>query len=136
MEDCIFCKIVRGEIPCSKVYEDELVLSFLDINPFNHGHTLVITKKHYETLFDVPDEDLKACAVALRDIGRAVYEASGADGLNILQNNYRAAGQVVWHAHYHILPRYKRDGFITSWPTNPYGEGQMQEMLAKIRDKL
>lgn len=136
MADCIFCKIVQGEIPCAKVYEDEHVLSFLDINPINPGHTLVIPKKHYDTLFDVPPDELTACTLAAQKIGKAIFEAVGAGGLNFLQNNFEAAGQLIRHAHFHLIPRHDKDGFITSWSGKPYLSGEMEVTLNKIREKL
>jgi len=132
MADCIFCKIVRGEIPCAKVYEDDLVLSFLDINPINPGHTLVLPKEHYASLLDVDPEAMKACAVAAQKISRAVYQGVKADGLNFLQNNFRAAGQLIDHVHFHLIPRYEGDGFMTSWPGKPYPAGEMENILRQI----
>lgn len=132
MTDCIFCKIVRGEIPCAKVYEDDLVLSFLDINPINPGHTLVLPKEHYASLLDVDPEVLKACAVAAKKISTAVYQGVKADGLNFLQNNFRAAGQLIDHVHFHLIPRYEGDGFMTTWPGKPYPPGEMEKILRQI----
>jgi histidine triad (HIT) family protein len=136
MEDCIFCKIVRGEIPCAKLYENELVLSFLDINPINPGHALVIPKNHYDTLFEVPSQELEACALAAQKVGKAVHEALGAHGMNFLQNNFEAAGQLIMHAHFHLIPRYEDDGFMTSWPGKSYPPGQLDETLRKVQEKL
>jgi histidine triad (HIT) family protein len=136
MVDCIFCKIVRGEIPCAKIYENDLVLSFLDIGPINRGHALVIPKKHYPTLFEIPDEDLAACASVARQVARAVYRAVGATGLNFLQNNFRSAGQLVEHAHFHLIPRFANDGFLTTWPGKAYAVGEMDKTLQKILAEL
>ena len=132
MTDCIFCKIVRGEIPCAKVYEDDLVLSFLDINPINPGHTLVLPKAHYASLLDVDPEALKACVVAAKKISTAVYQGVKADGLNFLQNNFRAAGQLIDHVHFHLIPRYEGDGFMTTWPGKPYPPGEIEKILRQI----
>lgn len=132
MADCIFCKIVRGEIPCAKVYEDDLALSFLDINPINPGHTLILPKEHYASLFEVDPEALKACAVAAQKISKAVYQGVKADGLNFLQNNFRAAGQLIDHVHFHLIPRYESDGFMTTWPGKPYPAGEMERILRQI----
>ncbi len=136
MPDCIFCKIVNGEIPCARLYENDLVLSFLDINPINRGHALVLPKKHYPTLFDAPEEDLNACMAAVKVVSHAVYHGVGAAGLNLLQNNYRAAGQLVAHVHFHLIPRHAGDGFLKSWPAKAYAEGEMQEILGKIKARL
>lgn len=132
MADCIFCKIVRGEIPCAKVYEDKLVLSFLDINPINPGHTLVLPKEHYTSLLDADPEALKACVVVAQKISRAVYHGVKADGLNFLQNNFHAAGQLIGHIHFHLIPRYETDNFMTSWPGKPYPTGEMERILRQI----
>jgi len=136
MADCIFCKIAQGEIPCAKVYEDDLVLSFLDINPINPGHTLVLPKKHYTTLFEVEPDDLEACALASQKIAEAIYAGVKADGLNFLQNNFKAAGQLIEHVHFHLIPRFKNDGFLTSWPGKQYPPGEMENTLKKILTEL
>jgi len=136
MEDCIFCKIIRGEIPCAKLYEDAQVLCFLDINPINPGHALVITKKHYPTLFEVPTEELKACVATAQKVAKAICKATGAPGLNLLQNNHRSAGQLIEHVHFHVIPRLPQDGFLTSWSGKPYPANQLQQSLEKIRAEL
>lgn len=131
MESCIFCRIVKGEIPSAKLYEDEDVLSFLDINPINPGHALVIPKKHYPTILDVDDEDLKKTARVTKIVARAIKDALNCDGINILQNNFEAAGQLIFHFHIHVIPRFDGDG-IKVWSGKPYKEGVMQEVQAKI----
>ena len=121
-EDCIFCKIARGDIPCTSVFESEELIAFLDISPVNKGHTLLVPKAHMETLFDMP--------------AGAVMKATGAEGLNVVQNNYSAAGQQVPHVHWHLIPRFADDGY-TAWPQGAYQD--MQEMAAladAIREKL
>lgn len=136
MADCIFCKIVQGEIPCAKVYEDDLILSFLDINPINPGHTLVLPKHHYSTLFEVPPEALEACILVSQKISEAVYKSVKAAGLNFLQNNFRAAGQLIEHVHFHLIPRFNNDGFLTSWPGKEYPAGEMEKTLKTILAEL
>lgn len=136
MADCIFCKIIQGQIPCAKIYEDDRVLSFMDINPINAGHSLVIPKQHYDTLFQVSPEDLGHCIVVAQKVGIAAFKAVGAAGMNLLQNNYRAAGQLIDHVHFHIIPRFVEDGFITAWPGKPYPEGMMNQVLNKIKEAL
>ena len=108
--DCIFCKIIKGEIPCSKVYEDDKVLCFLDIGPVKKGHTLVVPKKHSATLADDSAEDLAACMKAIKKIAPAIAQAAGADGFNVMNNSGAAAGQAVPHTHFHIIPRHSSDG--------------------------
>ena len=112
--DCIFCKIINGEIPSSKVYEDEDFIAFLDINPVHKGHTLLIPKKHFRNLFDTPDDVAAKIYSTAAKVGEGICKATSADGLNILQNNEEAAGQEVFHSHIHIIPRYKEDGLIFS----------------------
>ena len=136
MADCIFCKIVQGEIPCAKVYEDDQVLSFLDINPINSGHTLVLPKTHYTTLFQVDPDDMEACILASQKIAEAIYIGVKAAGLNLLQNNFRAAGQLIEHVHFHLIPRFENDGFLTSWPGKEYPAGEMEKTLKKILAEL
>lgn len=136
MADCIFCRIVKGEIPCAKIYEDERVLSFLDIGPINPGHALVIPKKHYPTIFEIDVEDLKACIVTCQEVARAVFMTTAPAGLNLLQNNFRAAGQLVEHAHFHLIPRQAQDGFLSSWPAKSYALGDMEKMLEKVKAAL
>ncbi len=105
MEDCIFCKIVKGEIPCFKVYEDDRVLAFSDINPIAEGHTLIIPKKHAENLWEIPGEDLSAIHLASQKIIQAIREALDPTGVAVLQLNGRGVNQVVMHYHLHLMPR-------------------------------
>jgi histidine triad (HIT) family protein len=136
MADCIFCRIIRGELPCAKVYEDEFVIGFLDINPINPGHTLVLPKRHYGTLFEISQDDLHACAAASQKIATAVYKAVKASGLNLFQNNYRAAGQLIDHIHFHLVPRFPRDMVLSSWPGKPCPQAELDNILEKIRAEL
>ncbi|MBR2839141.1 MAG: HIT family protein [Kiritimatiellae bacterium] len=128
--DCVFCAIAAGEIPCFKVYEDELVLAYLDINPFSKGHVLVIPKRHSQGLLDTDDETLAAVAVRVKRVAAHVKETLGCDGFHVLQNNGEAAGQTVRHVHFHIVPR---------WAGDPIAfenrDGDMEE-LAALADRL
>ena len=108
--NCIFCAIAEGEIPSFKVYEDDLVLAYLDINPFSEGHTLVIPKAHYTGLLDTPSDVLKEIVVRVQKVAAHLKEALPCDGFNVLQNNGAAAGQTVPHVHFHIVPRYGAGG--------------------------
>ncbi len=110
MEDCIFCKIIKGEIPNHTVYEDERALAFLDIYPHAKGHTVVIPKKHVETYFDLDDEQVKNFSLGVRNTMKKVQEVLQSDGFNVGWNQNEVAGQVVPHLHMHIIPRYKGDG--------------------------
>ncbi len=129
--DCIFCKIIKGEIPCSKVFENEKFFAFLDIGPVNKGHTLVIPKKHYKNLFDMPEDELKGYMEVIQKVSKAVIKGVDADGVNLNMNNESVAGQVVMHAHIHIIPRFKDDG-LKLWPQGKYEEGE----AAKTRNKI
>ena len=108
MDSCVFCKIIKGELKSQKVYEDEDVIAFLDINPIHKGHTLVVSKKHYDNIYEIPDEDLKKLIVVVKKVAIALKKM-GADGVNIVQNNDEAAGQRVFHIHFHVIPRYYGD---------------------------
>jgi len=109
--DCIFCKIVAGEVPAHKVYEDDLVLAFLDISHFTKGHTLIIPKSHYLDLLDTPDEVLAKIAVLAKDLATNYKPILKADGFTVKQNNGAVAGQEVMHYHVHLIPRYTGDKF-------------------------
>ena len=130
--DCVFCKIIAGEIPADKIYEDEDCLAFLDITPVNPGHSLLITKKHYENIYELPDEALKKLAPAIKKIAVAIKEGTGAEGINIGMNNEAAAGQIVPHAHFHIIPRFPNDGH-RHWKGGSYAEGEAEKIAEKIR---
>lgn len=119
MSDCIFCKIIAGEIPASKVYEDEQVLAFLDITQVTKGHTLVVPKKHYRNVLDMDAQEAAELFSAVPIIARQLKEKLGASGLNILNNNEEAAGQTVFHTHIHLLPRFDQtDGLDIRFRTN------------------
>jgi len=117
MEETIFIKIVNGKIPCNKIYEDDKTLAFLDINPVSEGHTLVITKKEYKDFLDVPEEELESLMSTVHKIAKAVKQAENAEGINVTTNIGKAAGQDVFHVHFHIIPRFSEDG-IKLWPKN------------------
>ncbi|MEM8534056.1 MAG: HIT family protein [Chloroflexota bacterium] len=106
----VFSRIVRGEIPSAKVYEDELTLAFMDINPVARGHTLVICKEEYPDLFTIPAEALVAVARTTQQVALAIRTSLQPDGLNIVQNNGAAAGQIIFHYHVHLIPRWDKDG--------------------------
>jgi histidine triad (HIT) family protein len=119
LSDCIFCKIIDGSIPSSKVYEDEHVLAFLDISQVTKGHTLVIPKVHKENVFDLTPEIAGNLFQAVPKIANSINNQFQPVGLNLLNNNGEAAGQAVFHYHIHIIPRYgKGDGFGTVWKTH------------------
>ena len=132
MEECIFCKIAKGEIPAMKVYEDEKVLAFLDLHPTSKGHTLIIPKKHFENIFDIEEEYLNAISGASKKVSLLLKKGLDADGINILHASGKDAQQSVFHFHIHLLPRYKNDKLDT-WPKNDYKELNFDEVIEKIK---
>ena len=122
MNDCLFCKIVAGQIPSIRLYEDDHVLAFMDIGPIVKGHALVIHKTHHHSLATTPDEVLAQVIAVVRRIAQAQQEGLGADGVNIHQANGAAAGQVVPHLHFHVIPRFKHDGHDWNWTSHPYAD--------------
>jgi len=136
VDNCIFCKIVAGQIPATKVYEDEVALAFLDIGPISDGHTLVIPKQHFDKLHECPAELLSQISRCLGRIAHAAVAATGADGYNVLCNNGRVAGQLVDHMHFHIIPRNAGDGVFNRWPHFKYPEGKADALAESIRQNL
>ncbi|MHC4557652.1 MAG: HIT family protein [Planctomycetota bacterium] len=135
-DDCLFCKMVAGQIPVTKIYEDEIVLAFLDIGPISDGHTLVIPKQHFEKLHDCPSELLARISSSLGRIAGAVAAAMNSNGYNLLCNNGRAAGQLIEHLHFHLIPRNTGDGLFSRWPSYKYQAGKIEEIAAEIRENL
>ncbi|MDA1196754.1 MAG: HIT family protein [Nanoarchaeota archaeon] len=135
-KNCIFCKIASGEIPATKVHEDDKLLAFMDIAPANVGHTLIIPKKHHEILTDIPDDLLKGITLLTKKIARAILSALGAEGFNVIMNNKEVAGQVVPHAHIHIIPRYRGDGQQLHISPNPRAKTSVDETAEKIKKFL
>jgi len=135
-DDCLFCKMVAGKIPVKKIYESEDVLAFLDIGPISDGHTLVVPKQHFEKLHDCPPELLGRVASRLGKIARAVTTAMNSDGYNVLSNNGRAAGQLIEHLHFHIIPRNTGDGLFGQWLAYKYEQGNIEVIAEKIRKNL
>ena len=111
-KDCLFCKFVKKELPCKIVFENKKVMAFLDINPAGklQGHTLIIPKKHFEQLEEIEEEYLVEIIKTAKKLAKAIKKASGAEGINLVQNNGKAAGQAIMHAHFHIVPRKHADG--------------------------
>jgi len=131
MSKCLFCKIIDGEIPSQKIYEDDETFAFLDINPVNPGHALVVPKKHSENLYDIEEEDWLEVTKTVKMLAPKIKEAMKADGINIEMNNDKAAGQVIFHTHVHIVPRIDDDGF-RHWPGTPYKDGEAEKIAEKI----
>ena len=122
MEKDVFCKIIDGEIPCYKLYEDEDILAFLDISQVSKGHALVVSKKHYDNFLCIPKEEMHKVMDVAQILGQVAIKILKADGVNILTNCYEAAGQSVMHFHVHVIPRYKTgDGFRLEMKNNAEG---------------
>jgi len=135
MDDDLFVKIAKGEIPSHKIYEDEHTFAFLDRSPNNPGHTLVIPKERYKDIYEIPEDVLSHVMNTVKKVSIAVKKAVGADGINIGMNNEGAAGQVVFHAHIHVIPRFKDDG-LKPWSKKEYKEGEADDVALKIRAEL
>jgi histidine triad (HIT) family protein len=134
--DCVFCKIRDGQIPSFKIHEDERTLTFMDINPLNSGHCLVVTKAHAATIFDVDAEDLTAAMAAAKTVARAIQEALKPDGLNLLQANGAAAFQSVSHFHLHLIPRWTNDGKGFDWKPVPGNREAIMKTGERLRALL
>ena len=133
--NCIFCKIVAGQVPCTKLYEDEDVLASLDVNPVTYGHTLVISKEHYSTFLSTPKAIMNKVMNVAQRIGQVQIEQLGAKGVNILINSYEAAGQVVPHFHVHVIPRYTaKDGFRLEF--KELKDVNLPKVAEEIKDNL
>ena len=134
-EDCLFCKIASGIIPSEKVFEDEHTFAFLDINPINIGHTLVIPKHHAENIMTIRKEDLAAVIETVRKLSPIIQRAVNADGINIGINNGSAAGQIIFHTHVHVMPRFDNDGH-EHWKKKDISKDAIADAGAKIRAEL
>jgi histidine triad (HIT) family protein len=134
--DCVFCKIRDGQIPSLKVFEDEQTLAFMDINPLNSGHCLVITKNHAATLFDAEVGDLQAAIATAQRVALAIREGLKPDGLNMLQANGAAAFQSVLHFHLHLIPRWSNDGKGFDWKMVPGNREQIMKAGERLRALL
>jgi len=135
MKETIFTKIVAGEIPSTKIYEDEYTFAFLDIAPNALGHTLVIPKESFENIHEIPTDVLAQVMVTVKKIATAVKGGLNADGINIFMNNGESAGQEVAHAHFHVVPRFKGDSFEHGKHVS-YEEGEMSKIAEKIKNHL
>jgi len=135
--DCIFCKIIDGEIPAVKVLDEKLVVAFMDINPSSKGHMLVVPKNHAENIFEIPESDLVALIKAVKRCAKAVKEALNAEGVTILQLNGKASDQIVPHLHIHVIPRWENDGLsVSTWEMKPGDMEEIQAIARKIREHI
>jgi histidine triad (HIT) family protein len=128
---CVFCKIITGEIPSYKIYEDNDTFAFLDIKPVNPGHVLVVPKKHYQNMEEISDSDLQKIILIVKKIGAALKNKLGVIGYNINENNDLIAGQAVPHLHFHVIPRREEDG-LKHWPGSAYLPGQAEDIIEKL----
>jgi histidine triad (HIT) family protein len=136
MSDCVFCKIVAGQIPSTRVHEDEHTLAFMDLGQVNPGHVLVAAKKHAANLYELDDLQAAAVARASTRVARAIRDAFAPAGLSVYQANGKAAGQTVFHYHVHLLPRHEADGMELTWPVKNPPRERLEEYAGKIRSKL
>ena len=134
MPDCLFCKIVAGTVPSQKVYEGEHTYAFLDIRPVHIGHTLVVPKRHVEDIFTIEGADWRAVNEVVRKLAPIIREATGADGINIIMNNKRSAGQLIDHAHVHIVPRFADDDMkgLPQHDEAPQALSAMREKITRL----
>lgn len=131
MNDCIFCKIISGEIPSHKIYEDDWTLAFLDIAPSSVGHSLVIPKDHFENIYTLPDETLARLSLTAKKVSVALKHSLECDGVNLIMNNEKSAGQIIFHSHIHIIPRKENDGLKLF----PHGKSTDEE-LSDLTDRI
>lgn len=133
---CIFCKIVAGEIPAAKVYEDELTIAFMDIGQVNPGHVLVACKRHAATVLDLTPEEAAAAMQTAQRIAHAAQQAFAPDGITLFQANGAAGGQTVQHFHIHVLPRHEGDGVELAWPRKEPATHLLQGYAEQLRDAM
>ena len=134
--NCLFCKIANGEIPANIVYEDDLTLAFLDINPVNPGHTLVIPKKHFRNIFDIEEEQAEAVMRTTLKVANAIKSSLRPDGMNLFQCNEAAATQEVFHFHLHIIPRFEDDSIVLQWNQQQGEPEELKKIAKKIKASL
>ena len=135
-ETCIFCRVAQKQVPATLVYEDKKVLAFLDIKPLNEGHTLVIPKAHYESIFDIPKESIAYLHGITKRIAIAVEKATKADGISIIQQNGKAAGQDIFHLHVHVIPRYEDQKLPSFSEISEVDREKLSQTAQKIRKYL
>ena len=133
---CIFCKIVAGEIPAVTVLQDAAAVAFMDVGPLAEGHLLLIPPRHYQTIDQMPADEAAGMLRHLPTLVRAVREATGCEGVNVLQNNGRVAHQVVDHVHVHVIPRNTGDAFDFNWPSGQYPHDRIEQLAEAIRSAI
>ena len=135
-ETCIFCRIVRKQAPSTVIYEDETVMVFLDIRPLNLGHTLVIPKTHYVDIFDIPEKELSQIHKVAKQVSFAIKKATAADGISIIQQNGKAAGQDIFHLHVHVVPRFKGQKLHSFSELREVDRATLDVMAEKIKQNF
>lgn len=133
---CIFCRIVAGDIPAATVLQDAAAVAFMDVGPLAEGHLLLIPSRHYHSIDQMPADEAAGMLRHLPALVRAVREATGCEGVNVLQNNGRVAHQVVDHVHVHVIPRNTGDAFDFNWPSGQYPQGRMEQLAEAIRSAI
>jgi histidine triad (HIT) family protein len=133
---CVFCKIINGQIPSTRVLETPDAVAFLDIRPVNEGHVLLVPRDHHANLFELSDDVAGRVAALLPRLARAIQKATGADGLNVIINNGEAAGQTVFHGHWHLIPRFFDDAVNWPWPHAEYAGDELGQMQFRIQREL
>lgn len=134
--DCIFCKLADGEIPTATLYEDDDFRVILDQGPATKGHALILPKKHYADLYEIPEETAARAMVLAKRMAEVMTDALKCDGFNLVQNNGTAAGQTVFHFHLHLIPRYKEDNAGITWKPGTLEEAQKEEILRAVAEKM
>lgn len=134
--NCVFCKIINGDIPSNTLYEDEDFRVILDISPAVKGHAILIPKKHFTNIYEMGEDTASKVFLVVTKVARAIKEELNCEGLNVLQNNGTVAGQSVFHFHIHLIPRYKEDEVRFEWKENTYQDGEAVEIVDSIRKRL
>lgn len=132
--ECLFCKIAKGEIPSKKIFEDESAIAFLDINPANRGHCLVVPKKHFENIYDIDDKTLEKVIIIAKNLSKLIKEKLACNGINLVQNNERHAGQIVNHFHVHIIPRYENDNVVITYQRVQLSDADFEDIQKKLSE--
>jgi len=135
--ECVFCRIVAGELPATKIYEDSDTLAFMDVSPIVNGHTLVVPKTHYDPITETPLDVLGKLIAVVQKVCRAQFEGLGADGINVTQANGKRAGQIIPHVHFHVIPRFENDEHSWNWTPRKYdSQEEMNGVAERIRLSL
>jgi histidine triad (HIT) family protein len=135
-DNCIFCRIIAGEIPSATIYEDDAFKVIMDISPAAKGHAIILAKKHCADLFELDDDSAAKALFVARKVAKAIKEELGCDGINLLQNNGEAAGQTVFHFHMHLIPRYTKDQVNMTWEHGSYADGEAKALAEAIAARL